>query len=125
MDPCRRLVEGIAAGRVEATTAVDVLQEFTHVYARRRSRREAARIARHYAELLAPVFSFERGHLEAALRLFERQPALGAFDALLAAAAIAQEADALVSADEAFRTVPGLRLVEPATSAFEELLAGA
>lgn len=94
------------------------------MYARRRSRGDAARLARHYTDLLAPVFSFERGHLEAGLRLFERLPALGAFDALLAAAVIALEAEALVSADEAFRTVPGLRLIEPGTPGFEDLLTG-
>lgn len=94
------------------------------MYARRRSRGDAVRLARHYTDLLAPVFSFERGHLEAGLRLFERRPALGAFDALLAAAVIALEADALVSADEAFRSVPGLRLIEPGTPEFEDLLTG-
>lgn len=117
-------MEAIAAGRLQATTAVDVVQEFTHVYARRRSRGDAARVARQFAELLAPVFSFDRDHLEAGLRLYEQETALGTFDAILATAAIAQEADALVSADGAFRGVPGLRLIEPGTPAFEELLGG-
>jgi len=42
---------------------------------------------------------------------------------VLAATALAHEAQALVSADADFRVVPGLRFVLPGTSAFEELLA--
>ena len=33
-EPSRRLVEAIAAGRIEATTTVEVIQEFVHVRAR-------------------------------------------------------------------------------------------
>jgi hypothetical protein len=57
------------------------------------------------------------------VRLFEKHPELGAFDAVLAATAVAHEASALLSADTDFRVVRGLRHVVPGTDAFEELLA--
>ena len=33
--PCRELVERIAEGAVQATTSVEVIQEFVHIRARR------------------------------------------------------------------------------------------
>ena len=122
-EDARRLVAAVEAGRIQATTTVEVLQEFAHVYAKRRSRAEAVRIARQYSEMLSPLLSTDRGHLDAGLRLYERHAELGAFDAVLAAAALANEAQALVSADADFGVVSGLRHVAPGTPAFEELLA--
>ncbi len=37
-EPCRRVVNEIGAGRLAATTTVEVIQEFAHVRARRRGR---------------------------------------------------------------------------------------
>jgi predicted nucleic acid-binding protein len=99
--PCRRLVEAVAAGR-PATTTVEVLQEFTHVRARRRGRDDAVRLARDYLELLAPLLIVGDDDLKAGLRLYARTQRLGAFDAVLAAAASRANADAVVSADVAF-----------------------
>jgi uncharacterized protein len=124
-DPCRRLIDAVGGGRVEATTSPEVIQEFVHVFARRRSRRDAAAAGRRYALLLSPLLSYSEEHLEPALRLYERHDRLGAFDALLAAAVLEQEADALVSADAAFASVRRLTLIKPRTSAFDRLVAGA
>ncbi|HSH62137.1 MAG TPA: type II toxin-antitoxin system VapC family toxin [Acidimicrobiales bacterium] len=35
-DPCRRLIDSLRTGRLEATTTVQVIQELVHVRARRR-----------------------------------------------------------------------------------------
>lgn len=121
--PSVRLVEAIGAGAVHATTTVEVIQEFTHVFARRRDRPEASRLGRAWAALLSPLISATREDLEHGLSLYESHPALGAFDAVLAAATLAREAEALVSTDRAFREVTGLRHVDPATPAFDDLLA--
>lgn len=112
-EPCRRLVESIGAGRVSAATTTEVIQEFAHVRARRRTRREAVRDARAFAELLAPLMSVDEDTLRDGLRIFQQTQALGAFDAVLAAAAMARDATALVSADAAFSGVAGLRHLQP------------
>ena len=112
-DPCRALVGAIAAGTVAATTTVEVIQEFTHVRAQRRPRADAAALARVYSDLLAPLLVVGERELSAGLRLFETVAALGAFDAVLAASAIAADAEALVSADRALAHVPGLRVIDP------------
>lgn len=108
----RSIVEAVGAGQVRATTTAEAIQEFTHVRARRRSRRDATAVARGYADLLAPLLPVTADSLAAGLVLFERHKTLGCFDAVLAAATIAQEHTALVSADRAFDTVRRLRFVD-------------
>jgi predicted nucleic acid-binding protein len=111
--PCRELIAEIAGGSVEATTTVEAIQEFAHLRAQRRDREDAASLARDYAELLSPLLKIDRDVLSDGLTLFERVPALGAFDAVLAAGAIAAGAEALVSADRDFADVIGLPHVFP------------
>ena len=63
----------------------------------------------------------QRSDLEYGLGLFERYQELGAFDAVLAAVALSREADALVSADTAFRHVANLTYVDPASPELDGL----
>jgi uncharacterized protein len=118
-----RLLEAIADGRIEGTTTFEVIQEFVHVRARRQGRAEAAKAARSFADLLAPLLVARDLTVDDGLHIFERHDSLGAFDAFLAASAIAAKADALVSADRAFSSVPRLPHIAPATAEFERLLA--
>jgi uncharacterized protein len=110
-EPSRRLVEAAASGTKRMTTTVQVIQEFAHVYAQRRPRSNAASLARSYVDLLSPLVDSTSEDLELGLRLFERHERLGAFDAVLAAAALRLEVDALVSGDAAFDSVPKLPFV--------------
>ncbi len=120
-DACRRLLEAHADGRVEATTTVEVIQEFAHIRARRQPRPDAVHLARQYAAALN-ILVTTPDDLDRGLGLFERYPALGAFDSVLAAVALGHRAQALVSADRAFASVPGLPWVDPATPALLRLL---
>ncbi len=119
--PCRQLVRAIADGEVTATTTIEVIQEFTHVRALRRDRKDAAELARDYIELLSPLLVVEEPDLREGLRLFEDSAGLGAFDAVLAAAAHAAGADALVSADAAFSAVANIRHVTPDANGIRSL----
>lgn len=110
---CRHLIRAIADEQVQATTTIEVIQEFVHVRARRRSREDSAGLARDYVDLLSPLLIVEETDLRSGLRLFEETNGIGAFDAVLAAAAIAAGAQALVSADAGFGTVTQLRHVIP------------
>lgn len=121
-DPCRRLIAAIADGEIEATTSVEAIQEFVHVRARRRPRVDAAALGRDYAELLSPLLSVAREDLDRGLALYERSERLGAFDAVLAAAAEAAGARAIVSADTAFAELRALRHVIPDASGVAALL---
>jgi predicted nucleic acid-binding protein len=121
-EPCERLLEAVAAGRVAATTSAGVIQEFAHVRARRIDRSNAAVYAGRYAELLAPLLPVREEEVEPALRLFELHSALDAFDAFLVAAALAHDASALVSADQAFAAVAEVRFVHPGTPELDSLI---
>jgi hypothetical protein len=121
-EPCRTLVTAIADGDIEAATTVEVIQEFAHVRARRRDRKDAAELARDFIELLSPLLIVEEKDLREGLRLFQDGVGFGSFDAVLAAAAHASGADALVSADRGFAAVPGIRHVLPDQDGIAALL---
>lgn len=122
-EPCRRLLAAHANGTIDATTTVEVLQEFAHVRSRRRTREDAANLTRLYAAALSPIVT-TAADLDAGLSLFEQHPELGAFDAVLAAVTLARGANSLVSADGAFASVPELVWIDPATAAVDSLLGG-
>ncbi len=121
-DPCRELIAAITEGAVQATTSVEAIQEFVHVRARRRSRADAAATGRDYAELLAPLLEVTRDHLREGLDLFERNERLGAFDAVLAAAAAQSGAHSLVSTDAGFDDLAEIPRVVPDAAGVAELL---
>jgi predicted nucleic acid-binding protein len=120
-EPCRRLLTAHGEGRIEATTTIEVIQEFARIRARRRTRTDAVSLARQYLSAFA-LLAATADDLGRGLTLFERHPALGAFDAVLAAVALDRGAEALVSADRAFASVPNLRWVDPATPALGRLV---
>jgi predicted nucleic acid-binding protein len=112
-DPSRRLIAAIADREVQATTTVEAIQEFVHVRARRRGRTDAVALGNDYSDLLSPLLTVTGDHLRNGLSIFERSEQLGAFDAVLAAAALGAGAQALVSADSAFAAIPSLLHVIP------------
>jgi predicted nucleic acid-binding protein len=120
-EPCRAIIAAAERGRLRATTTAEAIQEFVHVRARRRDRADAADLGRAYVDLFAPTLHVSEADLREGLRLFERLPALGAFDAVLAATAVAAGADALISADTAFGSVPGLAWIDPGSASVDEL----
>jgi len=119
--PCQALLAAHAAGRLDATTTIEVIQEFVHIRARRRARHDAVTVGRDYVTALNPLLTTP-DDLDRGFDLFERHSDLGAFDAVLAAVALGRQAEALVSADRAFAAVTGLRWIDPATPAMDRLI---
>lgn len=116
-EPCRQLVARIGEGALSATTTIEAIQDFAHVRARRRGRDDAARLAAHYAALLAPLLVVDADDLQAGLDLWRSTEQIGAFDAVLAAAVLRRpHLTALVSADRGFSRVSGLRVTDPAAA---------
>ncbi len=122
--PCRSIIAAAAEGTMAATTTVEVIQELVHVRARRRDRHDAASLGRDYSLVLGPLLTIGDDTLRAGLDLFEAHPSLGAFDCVLAAAAI-HEGATLVSADRGFATIDRLHHVDPAEPDLAERLPGA
>lgn len=112
-DPARRLIAAVADRELQATTTVEAIQEFVHVRARRRGRADAVALGNDYSDLLSPLLTVSSDDLRHGLSLFERSERLGAFDAVIAAAAISAGAQALVSADKAFAALTTLTHIVP------------
>jgi uncharacterized protein len=117
------LLEAHEIGRVNASTTLEVIQEFAHLRSHRRSRGDAVSLARYWIAGL-DLIMLDSNDLDRGLALFEALPRLGAFDAVLAAVALNHRAEALVSADRAFGDVPGLVWVDPGTPALDSLISG-
>jgi uncharacterized protein len=107
--PAARLLEKVGAGDLTATTTVEVLQEFTHVRARRRGRADAATLTRQLSILLTPLLTVTVDDLRGGLDLFEHHEPLGSFDAVLAAAT-RRIGGRLVSADRGFGALAEVHL---------------
>ncbi|MDN5749058.1 MAG: PIN domain-containing protein [Pseudonocardia sp.] len=121
-EPCRRLLSAAGAGTILCTTTPEVLQEFAHIRARRRTRADAAELAESFTDLLGPLLTIDERGLRAGLRTFRAHPPLGAFDAVLIATAITAGATAVVSADSAFADVTGIRHIVPDSDGVAELI---
>lgn len=102
-------------------SGVEAIQELVHVRARRRDRRDAVALGRSYVELLWPLVGVTAEDLERGLTMFETTPSVGAFDAVLAAAA-KPAASTLVSADAAFSDIPDVTHVVPDAAGVAALL---
>ena len=120
--PCRRFLDAVDARQVQATTTIEAIQEFVHIWARRRSRHDAVSFAHDHARLFSPLLSPSMSDLLDGLWLFARNPKLGSFDCILAATAMSNNVEALVSADTGFSGVHGLNHVNPAVPGAVESL---
>jgi predicted nucleic acid-binding protein len=121
-EPCRRIVQSVGRD-IEAATTIEVIQEFLHVFGRRRPRVDVGKAGRAFVELLAPLIEADARDLELGIDLLERHAGLSAFDALVAAVALNHDAEALVTADRSFVAVPGLRVADPRSPEIDTLLA--
>jgi predicted nucleic acid-binding protein len=111
--PCREIVGRAARGELAGEASVDLVQEFLHQRARRTGdRQEAVRRAR-LLPALCRLHDFDRRDLVRALDLFATNDALHARDAGFAAVALNREIGVILSPDQAFDAVPGLRRVDP------------
>ncbi len=113
-EACRRVIAAIGDGRLAATTTIEAIQEFAHVRARRRGRRDARDLALSYIHLLSPLTQVDGEDLTRGLELFTTHDDLGAFDAVLAATVLRRDhLVGLLSTDRGFGSVEGLHHVNP------------
>lgn len=115
--PSLELLDLVSRGELDATTTVEVVQEFAHVHGRRgRTRSEAVARARDVRQMLRPLLRPDEDDLDDGLTIYEAGR-VGCFDAVLAATARRLGAT-LVSADGAFATVDGLDHLDPGSPTF-------
>jgi predicted nucleic acid-binding protein len=108
-------------GTITARTTSQVIMEFAHVRGRRRDRRDAASLARDFSDLLGPLEPTTAPDVSTALTLWQDNPEIGSFDALLLAVAVRIGAEAVVSEDAGLARVG----IVPVMSAAEAVRAWA
>lgn len=102
------LVRSVGANRLRATTTPEVIQEFTHVHARRHGRQSAVDRARDFLQLLSPLTVVVEDDMRRALEVFLTHDRVGSFDAVLAAVALERQELELITADRAFEDIVAL-----------------
>lgn len=110
----RQIVAAAGAGKLELHASVEMVQEFVFHRMRRGDRLSAVRQARDVAGLCI-LHDFDRGTLQTALELIAGSGTLGGRDAVHAATAVQHGLSIIISPDQAFDNIPGLRRIDPTT----------
>lgn len=111
--PCRRLLDAARAGRLAATTSVEVIQEIVHLYLGRAERKRAVDVAEAAIVLVGRILPVEENDVRSSLTLIRSVADLSSRDAIHAALCLRHDLP-VVSADRDFDRVPGLRRIDPA-----------
>jgi predicted nucleic acid-binding protein len=115
--PCRKLLELVAGGQLEAVTSSEVLQEVLYVRLRRGPREEALEVARNIRDLMDEILPVTGEDVLAACDLLGRHPKLDAREAVHAAVALRNRITTIASVDRDFDVIPELRRLSPAQAA--------
>jgi predicted nucleic acid-binding protein len=115
--PCRKLLELVAGGKLEAVTNSEVLQEILYVRLRRGDRSEALAAVRNARDMMEAILPVTGEDVLAACDLLGRHPALDSRDAVHAAVAMRNRISTIASVDRDFDAIPGLRRLTPAQAA--------
>lgn len=107
--PSQRLLRRVAAGEVAAITSTEVVQEVLYVLLRRGHRTEALALAQRILDLFPDLLPVTRADMARACALLEEHPDLTPRDAVHAATALGHGLADIVSADEHFAALPGIR----------------
>ena len=103
-EPCREVLRQVAAGRLSATTSVEVVQEILHRFAR--GRRDAGpRMAADVLGLFGQVLPVDTAVVRDVVARYRGAPTLSARDAVHVATCLANGIDRIVSADRGFDAV--------------------
>lgn len=115
-EPCRRIIRAVAAGRLDAATSSEVVQEILHVLARR-GRADAVEVVRNALALFPDLLPVGAREMAEACDLLDAQPGLSVRDAVHAATMRSYEIDTIVSVDAHFDAIRGIRRLEPKAAA--------
>jgi uncharacterized protein len=112
-DPCRRVVELAADGKLTGEASVELVQEVAYVRNRRGGSpasavRDAAAVAS-----LCRLHPFTEDDLRVALNLFRDVAGLSPRDCVHAATALNRGVEAILTTDRAFDRIAGLERIDP------------
>jgi predicted nucleic acid-binding protein len=111
--PCRRMLEAVARGDVEAITDTEVIQEIAYRY-HAIGRPEGLALAEEFLGLMPVVLPVTRADLGRSLELQRRYPSLRPRDAIHIAVMLEAGVNRILTADRHFDEVSEVERVDPA-----------
>lgn len=112
-DGCRRVMERIGVGSIEASASVELIQEYVHVKRRRGHPLESIETRVDLLSSLFRLLPFEVDHVAQMLDLLHDSPQLNTRDAIHAATAIGAGIEIIVSTDSDFDGIDALTRIDP------------
>ena len=107
--PCQFLMEQIEIQPSEYAIDADALQEILYFYSRRGELDKGIGIVERLLSRLPSIIPIANGEIATAMRLLTETPNIAARDAIHAAVVINHDLEGIVSADQDFDRIPGLR----------------
>lgn len=112
-DPCRRILDLVSSGAMDAVTSIEVVQELLHRYRAIGRPDQAERVAALTMDLFAPVVPITHALMRRVPDLMARYPGLDARDVVHLATCIHEGITEIVSADRGFDVVREVRRIDP------------
>ena len=116
-EPCRAVLERVAAGTLHAITSAEVVQELLYVLARKGRREDAVRLAASVIDLCPDILPVTGADVRAAGELLKASATLSVRDAVHVATMRNNGLYTLVSADQHFDGVRGIKRLSPEEAA--------
>ena len=110
---CRAILSEIGAGRLDAATSVEVVQEIGHRYVSIRQPDRARDLTTATLDLFAPVLPITHAVMRRVPALMTRYPALDSRDLVHVATCIHEGITEIISADRAYDTVGEVTRIDP------------
>lgn len=114
-ESCRRILDQVADGEMEAVISVEVVQEILHRFIAVRRPELGIAMAREALDLFAPVLPVTHAVMRRMPDLAARYPNLAARDLLHVATCQQEGIGEIVSPDRGFDAVEGIRRLDPST----------
>jgi uncharacterized protein len=110
---CQAILQEIGAGRLDATTSVEVVQEIGHRYVSIRQPDRARELTVATLDLFAPVVPITHAVMRRVPDLMARYPRLDSRDLVHVATCIHEGIPEIISADRAYDDVAEVKRIDP------------
>ena len=110
---CIQVLQNLAEGKLDATINSEIVQEILYVLSRRGRLDDALTLASHMSSLFPDLLPVTRGDILEACNLLRLYPHLPVRDAIHAATMIRNGITQIISVDEDFDQIDGIRRIEP------------
>lgn len=111
--PSIAVLRALEQGKIEGTTNTEVIQEVLYVLSRRGSRELASEVTRDLIDLFPNLLPVTKPDLMVATTLYSNSPSLSARDVVHVATMRNNGLDTIVTADQGFEDIAGIRRVDP------------